>query len=344
MHVVLAVLAACAPAQAALAAQQPLVAHTVQTAPAKDPLTLDGRVEAVRDTAVAAPMAGSIVSLAVRVGDQVRAGQELLRVDARAAVQAAAASAAQVDAARASLDVAQREYERQVRLHQQQYISQAALDRAHAQWRAALAQVQALQSQAQAAATQSGLHTVRAPYAGLVAEVPAHLGDMALPGKPLVRLIDPRELRITVDVPRTAMAPLQGGALLLEVAGAVPGQWTVDAARAVWVPAVDAATHTVSLRIPLSADGKGLAPGMFARVTVPGLTGPGPLARLLVPRTAIQRRAELTGVYVLDADGRPALRQVRLGRERGSEVEVLSGLRAGERVATDAAAAAARLR
>ena len=83
---------------------------------------------------------------------------------------------------------------------------------------------------------------------------------------------------------------------------------------------------------------------MFARVTVPGLTGPGPLARLLVPRTAIQRRAELTGVYVLDADGRPALRQVRLGRERGSEVEVLSGLRAGERVATDAAAAAARLR
>lgn len=326
------------------AAAPELTARTVQPSAAAQSLTLDGRVEAVRDTTVAAPVPGAIVALLVRVGDRVQAGQELLRVDARAAVQTAAASAAQVDAARAGLEVASREYERQVQLFQKQYISQAALDRAQAQWQAARAQVQALQAQAQAASTQSGLHTVRAPYAGVVAEVPAQLGDMALPGRALVRMLDPSQLRVTVDVPRTAMAPLQAGTLLLDIAGAEPAQRTVDASRATWVPAVDAATHTVQLRIPLPGDGAGLAPGMFARVTLPGAAGADVAARVWVPGAAVQRRAELTGVYVLSPDGRPALRQVRLGRERGGEVEVLSGLRAGERVATDAAAAAARLR
>ncbi|MEY8876469.1 MAG: efflux RND transporter periplasmic adaptor subunit, partial [Leptothrix sp. (in: b-proteobacteria)] len=59
-----------------------------------------------------------------------------------------------------------------------------------------------------------------------------------------------------------------------------------------------------------------------------------------VPLSAVVRRAELTAVYVLDAQGQPLLRQVRLGHVDGSQVEVLAGLVAGERVATDPQAAA----
>jgi hypothetical protein len=59
-----------------------------------------------------------------------------------------------------------------------------------------------------------------------------------------------------------------------------------------------------------------------------------------VPASAIVRRAELTGVYVVDADGVPALRQVRLGRKAGDTVEILAGVSAGERVALDPQAAA----
>ncbi|KWT97029.1 efflux transporter, RND family, MFP subunit [Variovorax sp. WDL1] len=61
---------------------------------------------------------------------------------------------------------------------------------------------------------------------------------------------------------------------------------------------------------------------------------------LSVPLSAIVRRAELTGLYVLNPEGRPLLRQVRLGRVDGDKVEVLSGLMPGERVATDPQAAA----
>ena len=66
-------------------------------------------------------------------------------------------------------------------------------------------------------------------------------------------------------------------------------------------------------------------------------------AALSVPLAAVVRRAELTGVYVLDAAGQPLLRQVRLGRTEGSTVEVLSGLMPGERVVTDPQAAARAL-
>jgi hypothetical protein len=71
---------------------------------------------------------------------------------------------------------------------------------------------------------------------------------------------------------------------------------------------------------------------VFARAHF--VTGKAP--RLLVPREAVVRRSEVTGVYVVDDKGRPQLRQVRLGAATDEQsVEVLSGLKAGERVALD---------
>jgi membrane fusion protein, multidrug efflux system len=78
-------------------------------------------------------------------------------------------------------------------------------------------------------------------------------------------------------------------------------------------------------------------PGQFARLWLPS---PSAAASPWVPSQAVVRRAEMTGLYVLDANDKPLLRQVRLGRSDGVQVEVLSGLNAGERVATDAQAAA----
>ena len=78
-------------------------------------------------------------------------------------------------------------------------------------------------------------------------------------------------------------------------------------------------------------------PGQFARLWLPA---PSAAASPWVPTQAVVRRAEMTGLYVLDAKNKPLLRQVRLGRSDGAQVEVLSGLAPGERVATDAQAAA----
>ena len=142
----------------------PLKTHEVLANGATRQASVDGVVEAVRDTTLSAQVQGAIVALHAKVGDTVKAGQELVRIDARAASQSAAASVAQVDAARASMQVASKEFERQKQLFQKQYISQAALDRAQAQLQASQAQVQALQAQAGAATTQSGFYVLKAPY------------------------------------------------------------------------------------------------------------------------------------------------------------------------------------
>jgi multidrug efflux pump subunit AcrA (membrane-fusion protein) len=77
---------------------------------------------------------------------------------------------------------------------------------------------------------------------------------------------------------------------------------------------------------------------MFARAWLPGGASASP--RLSVPARAVVRRAELTGLYVLGADGMPLLRQVRLGRASGDQVEVLAGVSANEQVVLDPQAAA----
>lgn len=335
------------------AAWLPAAAATLATVEARagsasNATAFDGVVEAVRQTVVAAQVPGAVVLLSVKVGDTVAAGQVLLRLDARAADQTAAAGDAQVQAARAALDVAAKTFGRQRQLFQQNYISQAALEQAEAQFKATQAQVDAQLAQAGAARTQTGFYVVRAPFAGVVSDVPVQLGDMAMPGRPLVTVYDPAALRVTAAVPQTVAQRLAAGALpRIEFPGLPAAQQWVQPRQAQVLPTVDAATHTVQMRADLPAGLAALSPGMYARLWLPvaagGTSVAGTPAALSVPLAAVVRRAELTGVYVLDAAGKPLLRQVRLGRSEGSTVEVLSGLMPGERVVTDPQAAARAL-
>ena len=108
-----AVMAGLSLAPLAVAGQGDLATAMVQSGGAGDSTGFDGVVEAVRQTIVAAQVSGAVVALDVKVGDVVKAGQILARIDARAAEQTAAASDAQVQSARASLEVATKEFERQ---------------------------------------------------------------------------------------------------------------------------------------------------------------------------------------------------------------------------------------
>ena len=338
--------AADAPANPAVPASG-LTTGAAQALTAPGRSSFDGVVEAVRQTRIAAQVPGAVVALSVKVGDRVQAGQVLLRLDARSADQGAAASDAQVQAARAALDVATREYTRQQKLRDKQYISQGALDQAEAQFKATRAQVAAQVAQAGAARTQTGLHTVRAPYAGVVSEVPVQLGDMAMPGSPLVTLYDPGALRVAAFVPQSVLGAVQGApsdAVRIELPGLAAEQQWPAASRVQLLPTVDAATHTQQLRADLPASLTGVAPGMFARVWLPmastGAASAGNQGqRVTVPLSAIVRRAEMTGLYVQGEGGKPLLRQVRLGRVDAGRVEVLTGVAQGDRVVLDPQAA-----
>jgi multidrug efflux system membrane fusion protein len=317
----------------------PLVTVTATRAGGAGRSAYDGVVEALRQTTIAAQVSGAVVDLPVKAGDRVAAGQVLMRLDARAADQSAAAGDAQVRAARAAQDVAAKELARQKQLAAERFISAAALDRAEAEYKAAQAQAAAQIAQAGAVRTQSGFFVVRAPYAGIVADVPVTVGEMALPGRALLTLFDPAAMRVSAAVPQSAAASVgDGSAVQAEIPSMPVAQRMQAPARVQVLPAADLATHTVTLRADLAGGLTGALPGQFARVWLPAASSAA--TSPWVPAQAIVRRAEMTGLYVLDVKGRPLLRQVRLGRSDGAQVEVLSGLSAGEQVAIDAQAAA----
>ena len=327
-------------ALAADAPKAPLATITVQPGANNAASAYDGVVEAVRQTVVAAQVQGAIIELTVKVGERVKAGQVLLRIDARAADQNVAANDAQVQAARAQLDVAAKDFDRQKQLFQKAYISAAALERAESQFKSTQAQVNAQIAQTNAARAQTGFNVIRAPYAGVVSEVPVTLGDMAMPGRALITLYDPAQLRVTASVPQSALSSTNAAQnARAEIPGGANAQQQITPTRTQVLPTVDAATHTSQIRLDLPSELTGITPGMFARVWLATNGSAEKSTKISVPTSAIVRRAEMTGLYVLNANGQPLLRQVRIGRADGANVEVLSGLMAGDKVATDPQAA-----
>ncbi|HEX6294991.1 MAG TPA: efflux RND transporter periplasmic adaptor subunit, partial [Burkholderiales bacterium] len=212
----------------------------------------------------------------------------------------------------------------------QKFLSQAALERTEAEYKAAQARVSALLAGAGQAQTERSFATIVAPYSGVVSARHVELGEMATPGKPLMTGFDPGTLRVSATVPQAQIAAIQAGAKARVEVPSI-AKW-VEATQLTIIPAADPRTHTTQVRLALPADVRGIYPGIYARAHfVTGRT-----AALLVPRAAVVQRSELTAVYVLTESGVPQLRQVRLGTT-GDEraVEVLAGLRAGERVALE---------
>jgi RND family efflux transporter MFP subunit len=307
------------------------VGPLIEVAVREWPVTVaaEGVVEAVRQTTLGAQVAGRIVALDVNAGDTVRAGQVLARIDARTAEQAVVASRSQVAEAQANLSNAKRKYERNRDLVAQKFVSQAALDQAEAEYKAAQAQLAAVTAnEGQAVAAQS-FTTIVAPYAGVIGATHAELGDMAQPGKPLITIFDPRELRVAATVPQAALSTIR---LDAPVSIEIPAiDKTVTSTKATVIPLTDARTHTARVRLDLPA-GERLLPGQFARA----LFTTGVARALAVPATALLKRGEVTAVYVVDREGRPQLRQVRVGEIVGDrQVEILAGLSPGERIAAN---------
>ena len=326
----LALVAACGsekPSRPATTPSAPITA-AVEVRDVELTYSAEAVVEAVRQSTVAAQIAGRIVELRFDVGDYVKKGEVIVRIDERAAAQAVAATEAQVRQAEAALRNARAEYERAKQLVAQKFLSQAALDRAEAEYKAAQERVRALLAGAGQAATERGFATIVAPYSGIVSARHVELGEMAAPGKPLMTGFDPGTLRVTATVPQAQVAAIQAGTRVRIELPSV-ARW-IDATQITVIPAADPRTHTTQVRIGLPPEVRGIYPGIYARAHF--VTGR--KSALLVPRAAVIRRSELTAVYVV-ADS-IQLRQVRLGTAGDEKaVEVLAGLKAGERVALE---------
>lgn len=289
----------------------------------------EASVEAVRQSTLAAQVSGRVAAVNFDAGDYVKAGTVIVRLSAQELSSAVAGSRAQVAQADASLANARANYQRQQQLFQQKFISQAALDRATAEFRSAEAAARAARAGAGQTAAVSGYTVITAPYSGVVAARHVEVGESVAPGTPLMTGFDPKDMRVIAHIPQYKLAEVKAAA---RVAVEIPSldKW-IDATGVTVLPSADAATHTVKVRIDLPTNLEGVIPGMFARAHF----SVGSARKLTIPSTAVVRRSEITAVYVANKDT-VSLRQIRLGTPNGrGQVEVLAGLNPGEVIALD---------
>lgn len=291
---------------------------------------VDASVEAVKQAAVAAQVQGRIMEMRVDAGDRVKKGDVLLRIDEREAAQGVAGAEAQVAQAQAGLANARAIYERTKNLFARHFVSQASLEQTESTYRAAEAQVKVSVAGRGQAGTTKSFTSVSSPLTGVVAQRLVEAGEMASPGKPLLTVYEPGELRAVASIPQYKLTDVKRTQRAkLEFP---ESHRRMDAELVTVLPTADARTHTVQVRVNLPGNVTGVVPGMFARVHF--VTGRA--KKLLLPEQAVVRRGEITGVYVLSDRGAPALRQVRLGEPVADGlVEIFAGVAAGERVATD---------
>ncbi len=297
---------------------------TVQEVELPQDLPVLGSVISKTLTQVSPQVPGRVSRIRVEAGSLVKKGDPLVELSApefQARRQQAQAGAAQ---AQALLNQAAADYWRYQRLRKEEAVSPREFEAMESRYQEARAAAAQAQGRLKEAETFRDYTVVAAPCAGVVAERRVAPGDLAQVGQPLVSLYDPQELQVEGEVNDEYRPQLRLG---LPVRLEVPAAgWQGESTLTEIFPISQAASRTFKVRTNL-VHHPALVPGMFARLKVPL----GQTRGLVIPRAALRQVGQLPMVEVL-VEGRPTLRQIKLGRQIGDQLEVLSGLQAGEQV------------
>ena len=319
-----------APGQAAMRAngQMPAVTFMIpsrQEVPIM--ISATGSLAAVRDMPVGvAGEGGQIERVLVEPGQSVRAGQVLATINRSVQAQTASQLAAQIEVARADLQLAQNNLQRAESLVGRGFISRADLDQKRATRDAAAARVRVAVATLGATRAQIGRLDIRAPTAGIVLTRNVEAGQVVGAGSgALFRIAANGEMELQARLPQSDLARLSVGA----VARVTPVGSTTAYPGTVWQvsPVIDPTSRQgmARIRVPLNNE---IRPGAFASAEIQAGVERVPL----LPDSAVQSDSQGTFVYILDQNDTVVRRAVTTGQVNEQGVAITQGLNGDERV------------
>jgi len=311
-----------------------------------------GTVRARTSAVIAAKLLGYVREVKVQAGDRVREGQLLITLDARdldvnsrraeAALDEVRSSTPEADSAaagaKANLDLAQTTFNRMQELWNKKSISNQEFDEAGAKVKAAqaaydMARARRAQLDAQAARVQQEVRAtevarsyaeISAPFAGVVTAKSVDPGALAVPSAPLLTIEREGAYRLEASVEESLLSAIRVGQPVSVTLDGVDR--TIEARVSEIVPTVDAASRSYTVKIDLPAV-QALRSGVFGHASF----SLGSRSPLTVPVSAVTERGQLQSVVVAE-NGVAHTRLITMGQKNKDQVEVLSGLTAGENV------------
>jgi len=284
-----------------------------------------GTVKAKREVIISPRIMGTLLDLPVSAGESVVEGQLLCRIDDRGIRAQKEQAQSAVAGAESEYERASKDYQRFKRLLKNQAVTQQHFETARAVYQSAEARLRGARDALKEAEVSLGYAVIRSPVAGYVVEKHMEVGDMATPGRPVVTVQEEGGLRLEAFVREGLVGSLLLGdslrvridALEMELSGRLEEK----------VPVADPRTRSFLVKVSLPQR-PGLRSGMFGRLFIPT----GSVTPLTILSQAIEKIGQIQQVWVLSEEGLPQRRYVRTGRVYGDRVEILSGLREGERV------------
>ena len=271
--------------------------------------TVRARVRATME----AEISGRILEMPVVLGQRIKAGELLARLDAPEIK-------ARLEQSEAGLQQAELDWKRTSFLFKQQAATRADYESADSRYLVARGMV------AEARAMM-GFVEIRAPFDGVVARKWVEVGDQAAPGKPLIDVEDSSKLQLEAEVPESIASRIGQGARLAIRVGQCHGELSGTVAEI--GPVADPTTRTFRVELDLP-NRLGLMPGQFARLLVPV----GESSCLRVPASAVVQRGQMELLFVVE-NQHARLHLVKTGRQVDDETEILSGLDCGDSVVLD---------
>jgi RND family efflux transporter MFP subunit len=284
-----------------------------------------GTVRSRHEAVLSARITARVIEVLVGAGDSVAAGDVLLTLDDRDLRARLQQREQAVVMARANLAEAEPRYARAKSLFAQNAASKAEVESAQAQLRSGHAELARSQRAVEEAETALSYSVIRASAPARVIDRLVDPGDTATPGEPLLRLYDPGALRLEASVRESLATRLERNQSLVVRIDALDAEYPVTIDEI--VPSADPGSRSFIVKVSLPYDAK-LYPGMFGRLLIVY----GSDERYYVPARAVARVGQLEFVTVVAGEG-VERRFVRTGaRSKDDQVEVVSGLRPGERI------------